>query len=132
MYTKKIINAGLWNFYGGFILLLKSDSKLKPIVMKSKLKFFVSLFVAAAIAIGISAFKLSSETCSVTGKIKDKSTKAVIAFVNVELFDLSGKKVSSAITDFEGTYTLTSSAGTFNIRASFNGYKSSVRNGITL
>src|SRR5688572_752068 len=100
--------------------------------MKAKAKFLVSLFIAAVTAITISAFKLSSESCSVTGKIKDKSTKEALAFVSVELLDASGKSIAGAITDFDGTYTIKySSAGTFNIRASFVGYKSATKKGIT-
>jgi Ca-activated chloride channel family protein len=101
--------------------------------MKTKAKFIVSLFIAAVTAITISAFKLSSESCSVTGKIKDKSTKEALAFVNVELLDASGKSITGAMTGFDGIYTIRSSAaGTFNIRASFVGYKSSLKKDITL
>ena len=101
--------------------------------MQSKIKFAVSLLVIAATAVSLSAFKLSEESCTVNGKVRGKSSKEALAFVNVELLDLSGKKISSAITDFEGAYRLVSSkSGTFNIRASFAGYKSSIKKGITL
>jgi len=100
--------------------------------MKAKAKFIVSLLAVVVTAITISAFKLSSESCSVTGKIKDKSTKEALAFVNVVLLDASGKTVAGGVTDFDGAYTIKSSAGTFTVRASFVGYKTSAKKGITL
>src|SRR5689334_12062287 len=101
--------------------------------MKAKAKFIVSLFIAAATAITISAFKLSSESCSVTGKITDNCNKDALALVAVELLDASRKSIAGPITDFDSSYTINSSAaGTFNIRASFVGYKQSVKKGITL
>ena len=66
--------------------------------MKAKAKFIVSLFIAATTAITISAFKLSNESCAVTGKVKDKATKDVLAFVNVDLLDASGKTIANTIT----------------------------------
>jgi Ca-activated chloride channel homolog len=101
--------------------------------MKAKAKFIVSLLAVVVTAITVSAFKLSNESCSVTGKIKDKSTKEVLAFVSVELLDASGKTMAAAQSDFDGVYTIkSSSAGTFTVRASFVGYKMSAKKGITL
>ena len=101
--------------------------------MKTKIKLAVSMLIIAGTAIAISAFTNRAATCTVTGKVKDKSTQTTIAFVNVELTDASGKIISRAMTDFDGKYTLTSSiAGIFNIKASFVGYKSEIKKGITL
>ncbi|MBK5283867.1 MAG: von Willebrand factor type A domain-containing protein [Bacteroidia bacterium] len=101
--------------------------------MKNKIKTGFFMLIAAGITLNFYAFSDRKFSCTVTGKVKDKSTKAVIAFAEVELMDMSGKKLSSAITDFDGKYTLfCSSTGTFNIRASFIGYKSVVKNSMTL
>src|SRR5690349_19950552 len=101
--------------------------------MKAKAQFIVSLFIVATTAITISAFKLSSESCSVTGKIKEKSSKDALAFVTVELLDVSGKSIAGVSTDFDGSYTIKSSTtGPFNIRASSLGYKQSEKTRITL
>jgi Ca-activated chloride channel homolog len=101
--------------------------------MKSKLKFAVYILIIAGTAIAISAFNLRNAACTVTGKVKDKKANTPIAFANIELLDLSGKKLAAAITDFDGKYTLTSSSdGTFNIKASFTGYKTEIKKSITL
>jgi len=101
--------------------------------MKNKIKTGFFMLMVAGITLNFLAFSEKKLSSIVTGKVKDKSTKAVIALADVELTDIAGKKLSSAVTDFDGKYVLTcSSAGTFNIRASFVGYKTVVKNSIAI
>ncbi len=71
-----------------------------------------------------------SQSGSLQGKIVDKDTKEPIPFANVAVFS-GGDMLTGTVTDFDGKYVIKPlTPGTYDLRASFVGYKTKEIKGV--
>jgi hypothetical protein len=89
------------------------------------------LLLTLGILVSTSLF-VFSQTGSLQGKVLDIDTKEPIPFANVAIFS-GGDLLTGTTTDFDGKYAIRAlTPGTFNVRASFVGYKTKEIAGVVI
>ncbi len=74
--------------------------------------------------INILIYAASPAPIDIKGKITDATTKDIIEFVNVSIYDNNGKLVKGAITDLDGNYIIQDvGKGSYTMKVSYVGYR---------
>lgn len=69
-------------------------------------------------------YAASPAPVDIKGKITDATTKDIIEFVNVSIYDNNGKLVKGAITDLDGNYIIQDvGKGSYTMKVSYVGYR---------